>query len=98
MYLVPMMWTSVRPAGGGSAGGFCAEVSGRDSGEPLSVAVASFVGAASVGVGESDVSSTGGVDEATVSVDDGDAVLESLDVAATCARTGLTMANPITTV
>jgi hypothetical protein len=60
------------------------------------------VGVASTGVVEVDVLSTGGVDDASVGVEEaitslGGVVVgaDSVDVAATCARTGLTMANPI---
>ena len=58
-----------------------------DDGTTLSGVVA---GAADV-----ETSPVGGVDVAVVSTADVD-VPESVDVAATCARTGLTMANPIT--
>ena len=51
---------------------------------------------------EVDTLSVGGGDDASVGVDDGTALtsvveslVESVDVVATCARTGLTMANPI---
>src|SRR5262249_32865649 len=96
------MWTWVSPAGGGSAGGFCAEVFGEASGDLPSVVVVALVGAASTGVVELDVLSTGGVDEASVGVDEAiesvgsvEVEVESVEVAATCARTGLTTANPI---
>jgi hypothetical protein len=102
MYFVPMMWTSVNPAGGGSIGaGFA--VSAVPARELLIVVVAGATGAVWTGAADVDTFSTGGLDDASVGVDgaiasigDVDVAVEPVEVAATCARTGLTMVNPIT--
>src|SRR5215831_7870459 len=103
MYLAPMMWTSVRPAGGGSVGAFCAEVSGAAAFELSGAPVVVLAGDVSAGVVEVDPFSTtgvdeasGGLDEVTVSTAGVVGAAESVDVAATCARTGLTTTNPMT--
>src|SRR5262245_42924487 len=98
-----MMWTSANPTGGGSFGAFSKAVSGGASGESPSVVVVALAGAASTGAAELDVFSTGGVDEASVGIYEATTLTggvevgeDSVDVAATWARTGLTMANPTT--
>ena len=95
------MWTSVRPAGGGSVRVFCGAAVPAVLPGLLAVVSAPLVGLSWTGIVELGALSVDGVDEASagggelnVSTGDVDAVSESVDVATTCARTGLTMAKP----
>src|SRR5215831_1103660 len=103
-----MICTSVRPGGGASVGGFpCATPSALACDLPVGPDAVSDDGVGAVELALVPTGAElGGVDEATtVSVVDvaagavaatelGEAAAV-VDVAATCARTGLTMANPI---
>src|SRR5215831_6025671 len=100
MYLVPMMWTSVNPAGCGSVVAFCPAVAVLPALfvaaalESARVVLTTKVEVAVFSAGCVEDASVG-VEAAIVSTGDVDAAVESVEVAATCARTGLTMANPI---
>jgi len=105
------MWTSVNPAGGASVGGFpCATPSALACDLPVGPDAVSDdeVGAVELAL-VSTGAELGGVDEATtvsvvdvaagaVAATEVDEAAAVVDVASTCARTGLTTANPITSV
>ena len=97
---MPMICTSVNPAGAGAVGAFL-DVSGAADCELFVVVAAAFAGAVCTVVEVDTLSMTGvddapaGVEEAIVSTGDVvEAAAESVDVAATCAKAGLTMASP----
>jgi hypothetical protein len=80
---------------GGFTGGVVIDVAAPDVALLLAAVVVGGVDdAATPGV----VDVAASVDEAIVSTGDVDAEVDSVEVAATCARAGLTMTNPITSV
>src|SRR5215831_15224867 len=106
------MWTRARPSGGESVGGFpCATPSALACALPCEVVVSGGVAAGVVDAALlSAGTEAGAVDDATVSLVDvatgdlsatgvaaADEATASVDVASTCARTGLTMVDPIAT-
>lgn len=108
MYLVPMMWTSVKP-GGTSAGGFpcvapsvfaCAlpcdgVVSGDATAGVVDVALLS-AGATDAGVDDAAALSVVDVAAGGASTTEGEEEATTLvDVSSTCARTGLTIVKPM---
>src|SRR5215468_774217 len=110
MYLAPMMWTRVRPGGGESVGGLlpaaraplacalpCApEAVSDDVGVGVVDVALLSTGADAGGVDEATTVSVVDVPADTVAATEVDDAAAVVDVAATCARTGLTMANPMT--
>ena len=97
---MPIICTSVSPAGGGSVGVLFADAAAPC--ELACVFVVAVAGAVCAGVLEGDALSMTVVDDAAVGVDEATAsivrvevALASVDVASTCARAGLTMVKPM---